>query len=199
MYILLTGRSTFYGESYLEILNKNKKCIINFDFKELGCKFSKNAEELLKLMLKRNPKERVTVKQALQHPWFKEKSVSLMTQIHHEAMQKLLQQQQQFMKTTKPQDITDSQNVIQNSPIINGSTMSQKNSPNASKSPGSPSQIISPLLLPQKKSKFAGMHENIQKINNQKEYNVADLKSKIQSPSKNHKSLKAYQQQQKKN
>eukprot|EP00828_Plagiopyla_frontata_P048267 TRINITY_DN9197_c0_g1_i3.p2 TRINITY_DN9197_c0_g1~~TRINITY_DN9197_c0_g1_i3.p2 ORF type:complete len:128 (+),score=25.25 TRINITY_DN9197_c0_g1_i3:365-748(+) len=106
---------------------------------------------------------------------------------------------QQFMKTTKPQDITDSQNVIQNSPIINGSTMSQKNSPNASKSPGSPSQIISPLLLPQKKSKFAGMHENIQKINNQKEYNVADLKSKIQSPSKNHKSLKAYQQQQKKN
>ena len=53
--------STFYGDSYMEILNKNKKCIINFDFQALGCKISKNAEDLIKLMLKRNPKERVTI------------------------------------------------------------------------------------------------------------------------------------------
>ena len=59
--ISLTGMSTFYGDSYMEILNKNKKCIINFDFQALGCKISKNAEDLIKLMLKRNPKERVTI------------------------------------------------------------------------------------------------------------------------------------------
>ena len=45
----------------MEILNKNKKCIINFNFNKLDCHFSKQAEDLLKLLLKRNPKERITV------------------------------------------------------------------------------------------------------------------------------------------
>ena len=37
------------------------------------------AEDLMKSMLKKNPKERVTVKNALKHPWFDEKSASQVT------------------------------------------------------------------------------------------------------------------------
>ena len=34
-------------------------------------------------MLKINPKERITINEALQHPWFKEKGESLLTKVHH--------------------------------------------------------------------------------------------------------------------
>ena len=34
LFILLTGYSPFYGKSYNEILQKNKKCEINFDFEK---------------------------------------------------------------------------------------------------------------------------------------------------------------------
>ena len=36
----LTGYAVFFGENYLEILNKNKLCDIDFDFKKLGANLS---------------------------------------------------------------------------------------------------------------------------------------------------------------
>ena len=43
--------STFYGESYMEILTKNKNCEINFDFNELDCTISKHGKKKLILKL----------------------------------------------------------------------------------------------------------------------------------------------------
>ena len=66
-YILLTERSPFDGKSFREILQKNKKCKINFDHKSLNSKSP--AVDLLKMMLEKDPKKRISAADALKHPF----------------------------------------------------------------------------------------------------------------------------------
>ena len=68
-YILLTERSPFDGKSFREILQKNKKCNINFKHKSLDPKSP--AVDLLRRMLEKDPKLRISASEALQHPFMK--------------------------------------------------------------------------------------------------------------------------------
>ena len=54
-YIILTGYSPFFGDSYAEILEKNKKCKICFEFERINVKLSTETLDLLKSMLKKDP------------------------------------------------------------------------------------------------------------------------------------------------
>lgn len=67
-YILLTEKSPFDGRSFKEILQKNKKCQIDFDVKPLNS--NSPAVDLLRKMLIKDPVKRLSAKQALKHPFF---------------------------------------------------------------------------------------------------------------------------------
>lgn len=69
MFVLLTGRPLFRGEKVDDILEKNKNCELIFP-DQLWSKISPDARDLCEKLLKRDPKERITAKDALQHPWF---------------------------------------------------------------------------------------------------------------------------------
>eukprot|EP01017_Pseudomicrothorax_dubius_P024943 TRINITY_DN2657_c0_g1_i5.p1 TRINITY_DN2657_c0_g1~~TRINITY_DN2657_c0_g1_i5.p1 ORF type:complete len:420 (-),score=74.47 TRINITY_DN2657_c0_g1_i5:597-1856(-) len=69
LYILLTGCSPFYGESYNTILIKNKKGEVSFDFEGFDHKPTPHAISLLKAMLEKDPNKRITAEAALQHEW----------------------------------------------------------------------------------------------------------------------------------
>lgn len=64
-YILLTEKSPFDGKSFREILQKNKKCNINFNHPALDKKSP--MVDLLMKMLEKDPEQRISAKQALQH------------------------------------------------------------------------------------------------------------------------------------
>jgi len=69
LYILLTGGSPFYSESYSDILRKNQDCQINYNFREFGHRISPPAVDLMKKMLVKDPKQRITAQEALEHEW----------------------------------------------------------------------------------------------------------------------------------
>ena len=50
IFFRLTGCSPFYGKTYDEILQLNKKCNINFDFKEINFSFTDKGTFLLIIM-----------------------------------------------------------------------------------------------------------------------------------------------------
>jgi len=130
LYIILTGGSPFYGKSYNEILHKNKKCEIRFDFVERGRKISEQAIDLLKKMLAKDPKIRITTREALNHEWIlndgvfeaeeKQKQYLLSA---HENMKKFQEEHRFNVKNIKPKDL-DKSNYLGcyhcPSPIING-------------------------------------------------------------------------------
>lgn len=70
MYILLSGRPPFDGFNDDEIMKNIHKGIYNFN-DPIFKKISKNAIELIKLLLNYDPKKRITARQALNHPWFR--------------------------------------------------------------------------------------------------------------------------------
>jgi serine/threonine protein kinase len=66
---MLTGVSPFSGRTYQEVLLKNK----NEDVDLSGIHWSyvsKEAKDLVAMMVARDPKNRCTAKEALEHPWF---------------------------------------------------------------------------------------------------------------------------------
>ena len=68
-YKILTGANLIRGSNTEEKLSKNKAC--QFEFNEHQWKYkSEAARNLVNLLLKENPEERITASQALQHPWF---------------------------------------------------------------------------------------------------------------------------------
>jgi serine/threonine protein kinase len=67
----LTGCAPFYGEDYDEVVDKNLKADLNFNFEELGLKFSPDTMDLLKNLLKKVPKSRLSASEALEHVAFK--------------------------------------------------------------------------------------------------------------------------------
>ena len=66
---MLTGRPVFRGCHANEILLKNKKCEIEFPPKYWE-KISKEAQDLVKKLLEKDPEKRVTAAEALSHSWF---------------------------------------------------------------------------------------------------------------------------------
>lgn len=69
-HILLFGKSAFPGTTYNEVLSQNRTANIDLsgeDYKRQG----QDALDLLTMMLKKKPTERITAEQALAHPYFK--------------------------------------------------------------------------------------------------------------------------------
>lgn len=69
-YIMLTQRSPFDGQSFREILQKNKNCQINYDHFRLQSYPA--ARDLLMKMMDKNPDTRISARDALRHPFFLE-------------------------------------------------------------------------------------------------------------------------------
>lgn len=65
-YVLLTGRPPFNGRSNNEIFSAIIKKKIKFPN---GVKLSNSFVDFVKRMLKKSPKQRITIEDALQHPW----------------------------------------------------------------------------------------------------------------------------------
>ncbi|KAL4508084.1 hypothetical protein ABPG72_021457 [Tetrahymena utriculariae] len=76
MFILLTGSSPFKGKSYDEIVIKNYNCTIDFNYKEMSKYLSVECFDLLQKLLKKDPQERYSAIQALNHPWFTKMKVA---------------------------------------------------------------------------------------------------------------------------
>ena len=74
MYILLTGRPPFNGINEEEIMDRIKEGKYDLTKYPWGV-ISEDAKDLIKGLLKINPKERYTAQQALNHKWFKNEKI----------------------------------------------------------------------------------------------------------------------------
>merc|ERR1712032_442629 len=73
MYVLLCGYPPFYGETDADVLSKVR--LGNFSFNAADWKnISEDAKNLIRMLLKMNPKDRYTAQQGLNHAWIKEKA-----------------------------------------------------------------------------------------------------------------------------
>lgn len=70
LYILLTGCAPFYGESYDDVVEKNLRAKLNFNFGEINLSFRDETMDLLKKLLLKSPKDRISATDALMHPAF---------------------------------------------------------------------------------------------------------------------------------
>jgi serine/threonine protein kinase len=66
----LTGCAPFYGDDYDEVVDKNLKAELNYNFEEIGLKLESSTLDLLKGLLKKVPKSRLSASEALKHPAF---------------------------------------------------------------------------------------------------------------------------------
>jgi calcium-dependent protein kinase len=73
MYVVLCGYPPFYGDNDGEVLTKVK--LGNFSFNAQDWKnVSDDAKQLIRMLLKMNPRDRYTAEQALNHVWVKNKA-----------------------------------------------------------------------------------------------------------------------------
>ena len=72
MYIILTGVPPFNGKDEDSILNQVSSGKYDTTIDSF-VKLSENAKDLIKKLLKFNPKERITARDAINHPWFQTK------------------------------------------------------------------------------------------------------------------------------
>mmetsp|Transcript_131636 Transcript_131636/g.366848 ORF Transcript_131636/g.366848 Transcript_131636/m.366848 type:complete len:617 (+) Transcript_131636:64-1914(+) len=73
MYVMLCGYPPFFGETDAEVLAKVR--LGNFSFNAADWKnVSEDAKNLIRMMLKMNPRDRYTAEQALNHEWIKNKA-----------------------------------------------------------------------------------------------------------------------------
>lgn len=73
MYVMLCGYPPFFGETDAEVLSKVR--LGNFSFNAADWKnVSEDAKNLIRMLLKMNPRDRFTAEQALNHEWIKNKA-----------------------------------------------------------------------------------------------------------------------------
>merc|ERR1712113_220781 len=73
MYVMLCGYPPFFGETDAEVLSKVR--LGNFSFNAADWKnVSEDAKNLIRMLLKMNPRDRYTAEQALNHDWIKNKA-----------------------------------------------------------------------------------------------------------------------------
>jgi len=73
MYVMLCGYPPFFGETDAEVLSKVR--LGNFSFNAADWKnVSEDAKNLIRMLLKMNPKDRYSAVQALNHEWIKNKA-----------------------------------------------------------------------------------------------------------------------------
>mmetsp|Transcript_1056 Transcript_1056/g.1953 ORF Transcript_1056/g.1953 Transcript_1056/m.1953 type:complete len:494 (-) Transcript_1056:28-1509(-) len=109
LYILLSGKAPFDGDDDHEITEQVK--IGNYNMKNgIWEVLSKDAKDLIKKMLTYNFKQRVTAKEALGHPWFKNASTHT---VDISLMQESLKNLAKFSATQKLQQATMSM-MVQN-------------------------------------------------------------------------------------
>merc|ERR1712232_1345575 len=73
MYVLLCGYPPFFGETDAEVLSKVR--LGNFSFNAADWKnVSEDVKNLIRMLLKMNPRDRYTAEQALNHEWIKNKA-----------------------------------------------------------------------------------------------------------------------------
>merc|ERR1719277_1420047 len=73
MYVMLCGYPPFFGETDAEVLSKVR--LGNFSFNATDWKnVSEDAKNLIRMLLKMNPRDRYTAEQALNHVWIKNKA-----------------------------------------------------------------------------------------------------------------------------
>jgi len=73
MYVMLCGYPPFFGETDAEVLSKVR--LGNFSFNQADWKnISEDAKNLIRFLLKMNPKDRYTAEQTLNHEWIKNKA-----------------------------------------------------------------------------------------------------------------------------
>jgi len=73
MYVVLCGYPPFYGETDADVLAKVR--LGNFSFNAADWKnVSEDAKNLIRMLLKMNPKDRYTAEQALNHVWVRNKA-----------------------------------------------------------------------------------------------------------------------------
>lgn len=68
LYLMLCGYEPFYGETEKALLNANMTAHVDFPDSEWK-KVSPEAKDLVKQMLKIDPKERISARDAIEHPW----------------------------------------------------------------------------------------------------------------------------------
>jgi len=73
MYVMLCGYPPFFGETDAEVLSKVR--LGNFSFNASDWKnVSEDAKNLIRMLLKMNPRDRYNAEQALNHEWIKNKA-----------------------------------------------------------------------------------------------------------------------------
>lgn len=68
-HILLVGRSPFNGQTYNEVLAQNRAGTVNLNGPEF-LRVQQDSFDLLKQMLEKDPKKRITSAIAINHPYF---------------------------------------------------------------------------------------------------------------------------------
>ncbi|CAJ1935043.1 unnamed protein product [Cylindrotheca closterium] len=71
LYVMLCGYEPFYGESEEALIEANKEAVVEFP-KNDWSGISKDARDLIREMLKTDPGERITAKEALEHAWIQQ-------------------------------------------------------------------------------------------------------------------------------
>ena len=72
LYILLSGVPPFAGQNDREIMQAVKRGTFSLSLPEFKC-VSADAKDLIKKMLKYDPKDRLSAEKALQHAWIKKR------------------------------------------------------------------------------------------------------------------------------
>merc|ERR1711959_103779 len=73
MYVLMCGYPPFFGETDADVLSKVR--LGNFTFNAADWKnVSEDAKNLIRMLLKMNPKDRFSAEQSLNHVWVKNKA-----------------------------------------------------------------------------------------------------------------------------
>ena len=68
-YVILTGRPLFQGTNAKSLLINNMKCKYEFNEYYWG-RLSEEVKDLVMKMLHKDPEQRISAEEALQHPWF---------------------------------------------------------------------------------------------------------------------------------